>query len=209
MIVTPEVEAYLAKIAVKSDGVRAEMEAYGAERGFPLIGPLVGALLGLLARTSGAKRVFECGSGFGYSAHWFAEAVGPDGEVFLADGSKEDLERAREYLGRAGLDGRCRFLEGEAVALLEESYGTFDIILVDIDKEGYPDSLDVTAPKLRPGGLLITDNVLWSGKVADSKKRDKATKAIREYTKRLFAHTELTTVILTLRDAVAVSRKAQ
>jgi predicted O-methyltransferase YrrM len=207
MIVTEAVERYLSEIAPESEGVLSEMEAYGAERKFPLVGPLVGRMLGLLASSAGAERVFECGSGYGYSAWWFAEAVGPKGEVFLTDLSRENLDRAKDFLTRGGLAGRCRFLEGDAVKCLSESYGTYDVILVDIDKEGYPDSLSVTVPKLRPGGLLITDNVLWSGRVADESDRDEATEAIREYTRRLYAHPDLETVILPLRDGVAVSRK--
>jgi predicted O-methyltransferase YrrM len=183
------------------------MEAYGREQGFPLIGPLVGRLLWMLARTAGAKRVFECGSGYGYSAMWFADAVGPDGEVFLTDGSAENVERARDFLGRAGLADRCRFLEGEAVSLLGETEGPFDVILVDIDKEGYPGSLDVTVGKLRSGGLLVTDNVLWSGRVADEEPDSYATGAIQEHNRLLYAHPDLDTVILPLRDGVAVCRK--
>jgi predicted O-methyltransferase YrrM len=208
MIVTEAVDRYLEEIAPESDGVLREMEAYGAERKFPLIGPLVGRMLGLLARSVGAERVFECGSGFGYSAYWFAEAVGPKGEVFLTDLARDNLDRAKDYLERAGLAGRCRFLEGDAVRRLDESYGTYDVILVDIDKEGYPASLDVTVPRLRPGGLLITDNVLWSGRVADEGEQDETTEAIREYARRLYAHPDLETVVLPLRDGVSVSRKS-
>ena len=206
MIVAPEVEAWLGKVAPAREGVLAEMEAYGRERGFPLVGPLVGRVLHLLAATAKAKRVFECGSGYGYSAMWFADAVGPDGEVFLTDGDPELTARSREYLGRAGLEGRCRFLTGEAVDWLAKTPGTFDIVFVDIDKKGYPASLETTLPKLRPGGLLITDNVLWSGKVADAKKRDAETAAIRKYVRALYARPDLETTILPLRDGVAVTR---
>ena len=207
MIVSESVEEYLAGIAPKSEGVLAEMEAYGRERKFPFIGPLVGRLLWMLARTSGARRVFECGSGYGYSAMWFADAMGSDGEIFLTDGSAENVERARDFLGRAGLADRCRFLEGEAVSLLRETDGPFDIVLVDIDKEGYPGSLDVTVGKLRSGGLLVTDNVLWSGRVAEVEPQSDATRAIQEYNRRIYAHPELDTMILPLRDGVAVCRK--
>jgi len=207
MIVDEKVERYLAEVAPESEGVLAEMEAYGAERKFPLIGPLVGRALGLLARSIRAERIFECGSGFGYSAWWFAEAVGPTGEVFLTDLSQDNLDRAQEFLSRGGLDGRCRFLCGDTIKKLKTSYGTYDVILVDIDKEGYPDSLSVTVPKLRTGGLLITDNVLWSGRVADESETQESTEAIREYTRRLYANEALETVSLPLRDGVSVSRK--
>lgn len=207
MIVTPEVDEYLSALPPAAEGVLAEMEAYGRERKFPLVGPVVGRLLRLLAQTAGAKRVFECGSGYGYSAMWFAEAVGRDGEVFLTDNSPENVEKSREFLDRAGYEGRCHFLRGDAMALLADTYGTFDIVFVDIDKEGYPDSLDVTVPKLRPGGLLITDNVLWGGRVVDPEPDEDSTRAIRAYNEKLYDHPDLDTVIVPLRDGVSVSRK--
>ena len=207
MIVTGQVDAYLGKMTPQRTGVLAEMEAHGRERGFPFIGPEVGRLLRLLAQSVGAKRVFECGSGFGYSAMWFSQAVGPDGEVFLTDGDGDNLELARDYLGRAGFADRCRFLVGDALTQLDATPGPFDIVLVDIDKEGYPESLDPTVAKLRSAGLLITDNVLWGGRVADESEDDADTEAIREYNRGLYSHAELDTVILPLRDGVAVARK--
>jgi len=207
MIVTEAVEAYLDQMTPARTGVLAEMEAYGRERGFPFIGPHVGRVLRLLAQSVGAKRVFECGSGFGYSAVWFSEAVGADGEVFLTDGDPENMKLARDYLGRAGYAERCRFLVGDAVTHLRATDGPFDIVLVDIDKEGYPGSFEHTVEKLRPGGLLITDNVLWSGRVADEAEHESTTEAIREYNRMLYSHPGLDTVILPLRDGVAVARK--
>lgn len=207
-IVAGAVEDYLHEVTPGSDGVILEMEEYGRKRGFPYIGPLVGRTLRLLAKSVGAKRVFECGSGFGYSAAWLSEAVGSGGEIFLTDGDPENLKMAKEYLTQLGVVGRCRFLEGEAVGNLAETPGFFDLILVDIDKEGYPKSLSVTVPKLLPGGLLITDNVLWDGEVAQKDPERASTRAIQEYNRRLYAHPELETVILPLRDGISVSRKS-
>jgi predicted O-methyltransferase YrrM len=209
VIVVEKVQDYLDHICPPSPDVLAQMERYGHDRGFPLIGPLVGRLLAVLARSISARRVFECGSGFGYSAHWFAEAVGPEGEVFLTDGSEENLDLARSYLGRAGLSDRCRFLPGDAMAGLKATEGPFDVILVDIDKEGYPASLATTVPKLRPGGLLITDNLLWSGRVAEPDPDLESTRAIQEYNLAITAHPALETVILPLRDGVGISRKRE
>ena len=207
MIVMEKVEAYLEKLLPAAEGTRAKMEEHGRERGFPFIGPLVGPVLTLLARSIGARRVFECGSGFGYSALWFADAVGPKGEVTLTDWSAEDLALARGFLGEAGLAARCRFLEGDALDLLAAEKGPFDVILLDVDKEAYPASLALTVPRLRRGGLLVTDNLLWSGRVADGRARDAATRAVREYNRLLYAHPDLDTVILPLRDGVGVSRR--
>jgi predicted O-methyltransferase YrrM len=207
VIVAGKVEAYLESLRPRAEGVRAKMEAYGRKRDFPFIGPLVGPVLSLLSRSIGARRVFECGSGFGYSALFFAEAVGEGGEVVLTDRSEENLAKAREFLEEAGLAGRCRFLAGDALALLATEPGLFDAILVDIDKAAYPASLAVTVPRLRPGGLLLTDNLLWSGHVADGRFRDAATLAIREYNRLLHAHPDLESVILPLRDGLGVSRR--
>ncbi len=207
MIVTHEVVRYLERITPESTGVLGEMEEYGRERRFPLIGRQVGRFLSILARSIGARRVFECGSGYGYSAYWFARAVGAGGEVTLTDGSADNLAKAREFLGRAGFAERCLFREGDALSILAETEGPFDLILVDIDKESYPASLEVTVDKLRSGGLLVTDNVLWDGRVAEEAPEEESTRAIQEYTRRLYEHSHLETSILPLRDGVAISRK--
>lgn len=207
MIVTTEVETYLHATAPESEGVLAEMEAFCHERTFPLVGPLVGRLLHLLAATAKAKRIFECGSGYGYSAYWFAQAVGSDGEVFLTDGDPDRTAKSREFLGRAGLEGRCRFLTGDALELLGKTPGTFDLIFVDIDKQSYPAALDACLPRLRPGGLFVADNVLWSGRVADAANIEESTVAIREFNRELSSRGDLEAVILPLRDGVAVARK--
>ncbi len=207
MIVSGPVERYLESLLPAAEGVRAEMESYARRRSFPAIGPVVGPLLRLLTRAARARRVFECGSGFGYSALWFAEAVGPGGEVVLTDHSEQNLARAREFLDRAGLARRCRFLAGDALALLAAEKGPYDLIFVDIDKEEYPASLDLTVPRLSPGGLLVTDNLLRHGRVADGRCRDAAVRAVREYNRRLYAHPDLETVVLPFRDGVGVSRR--
>jgi len=207
MIVPPEIEAYLAAAAPPGEALQKEMEDYGAQRSFPYVGPLVGRLLHLLASLTGARRIFECGSGYGYSAFWLARAAGPAAEVFLTDLNPGNLDRARTYLGRGGLAERCRFLLGDALERLAETEGTFDLIFVDIDKQDYPASLEVTVPRLKPGGLLITDNLLWEGKVARAGAQDATTERIREYTRRLYAHPDLETTLLPLRDGVGVARK--
>ncbi len=207
MIDFEQVNEYLARVQPPSEGVTAEMEAYGLEIGFPFIGPLVGRLLAMLTRMIGARRVFECGSGYGYSALWFADAVGDRGEVWCTDTSTEHAAKAEEFLGRAGLWDRIRFRIGDANEILAETEGPFDVILVDIDKQDYPSTLERTVPKLRPGGLLITDNLLWDGDVLRETPNHEWTPAIREYTRLLFAHPALETVILPLRDGVGVSRR--
>lgn len=206
-IVHPEIESYLAALAGESPPVLAQMEKEAAERGFPIVGPLVGRLLSVLTRSVGATRVFELGSGFGYSALWLAEAVGVAGRVVMTETSKQNLAAARGYLDRAGLLDRVEMRQSEALAAIEADAGVWDLIFCDIDKEAYPAVPSLAVPRLRSGGLLIFDNVLWHGRVPDAG-LDEATDAVRELNTQLFAHPELTTSIIPIRDGVAVSRKA-
>jgi predicted O-methyltransferase YrrM len=206
-IVHPEIEAYLTALAGESPPVVAEMEQVAAERRFPIVGPLVGRLLALLSRSVGARRVFELGSGFGYSAAWFAEAVGGAGRVVMTETSEQNLRAARDFLGRAGLLDRVEMRHSEALAALAADRGNWDIIFCDIDKEAYPEVPALALPRLCSGGLLIFDNVLWHGRVPDAG-LDEATEAVRELNERLFAHPDLTTTIIPIRDGVAISRRA-
>ena len=146
--------------------VLLEMEAEGKERGFPIIGRLVGVTVELLARSVGAERVFELGSGFGYSAYWFSRAVGPSGEVHGTDGDPANEPKALDYLPRAGLAEPIRWHVGDAVTHLAAAPGEFDVVYNDIDKDGYPAAWMAARERIRVGGLYVCDNVLWSGRVA-------------------------------------------
>jgi predicted O-methyltransferase YrrM len=203
-IVSPDIERYLGVVSPASSGVLREMETLAEKRGFPIVGPLVGRLLHLLTRGIGARTVFECGSGFGYSAAWFARALPPGGRVVLTDGAAANCEAAREFLGRAGLLERVEIRQGEALEQLGRETGPFDVVFCDIDKRDYPRVHPLLGPRLRPGGLFLCDNMLWQGKVAGPD-RDPDTEGVRELTRRLYADPGLETVILPLRDGVAVS----
>ncbi|MCA1818677.1 MAG: O-methyltransferase [Thermoplasmatota archaeon] len=205
MIVHPAIEEYLHGIQPAPDAVLLEMEKVGIERGFPIIGPLVGRLCEQLARAISARTVFEMGSGFGYSTAWFARAVGAGGRVVHTDGDKAKSEEAKGWLARAKLAERVEFQVGDAVALIEKAKGPFDVVFVDIDKEQYPDAFLAAKDKVRVGGLIITDNVLWQGKVANRKAKDKATRGAREYTQLAMEEPGFLTTVLPLRDGVAVS----
>lgn len=137
-----------------------EDERSGRERRFPIIGPAVGRFCEILARSIGAKRVFEMGSGFGYSTWWFSRAVGPDGRITHTDGSQALSDEARDWLGKAGVADRVRFLVGDARAAPRRGRRPVDATFCDIDKDGYPDALELARPRLRPGGRPITDNTL-------------------------------------------------
>jgi predicted O-methyltransferase YrrM len=203
-IVDPRIERYLEELTPARDPVVAEMETLAAGRRFPIVGPLVGRLLFQLARAIGARAVFECGSGFGYSAWWFARAVGEGGRVVLTEGSIENCERARDYLSRAGLSGRVEIRQGDGLEILAAAAGPFDLIFCDIDKHQYPRVHPLLGARLRRGGLFVCDNLLWSGRVAGPE-RDPDTEGIRELTRLLYADPDLLTTILPLRDGVGIS----
>jgi len=189
--------------------VLLEMEAEGAERDFPIIGRLVGVAVELLARSVGAGRVFELGSGFGYSAYWFARAVGTGGEVHATDGDPANEPKALDYLSRAGLADPIRWHVGDAVENLGAVEGEFDVVYNDIDKEGYPDAWRAARERIRVGGLYLCDNVLWSGAVADptgDHGRDaETTNAILEHNLMIAEDERFASSIVPTRDGVFVA----
>lgn len=187
-IVDPRVEDYMRSLLGRFDEpVLLEMEAEGEERGFPIIGRLVGVTVELLARSVGAKRVFELGSGFGYSAYWFSRAVGPGGEVHCTDGDPANRPKALGYLSRAGLGEPIRWHVGDAVTNLGGVEGEFDVVYCDIDKDGYPDAWVAARERIRVGGMYVCDNVLWSGRVATEDIEDPRP----AYTAAILQHNEL------------------
>lgn len=166
-IVHPEVEAYVAGLleAAHADPVLEEMEAWAEAEGYPIVGRAVGSLLELQARSVGARRVIELGSGFGYSAYWFARAVGPGGEVVCTEEMGELIGDAEGYLSRAGLWDRVTYHQRDGLAVLSEAEGTFDVVYVDTHKFQYPDAWRQARSRIRVGGLYLCDNVLWRGMV--------------------------------------------
>jgi caffeoyl-CoA O-methyltransferase len=206
-LVPPELDRYVRELIPARPEVLAEMEAYAAQHDVPIVGPAVGTLLELLAGSIGADRIFEMGSAIGYSTAFFARAVGRGGQVVYTDGSPANAERARGYLERLELSDRVAIKVGDAVSSLEATKGYFDVIFIDVDKEGYPAALKAAAPRVRRGGYLLADNVLWSGKVVDPAVSDAATEGIRTFNRTLFALQEFRSVIVPLRDGVAIARR--
>ena len=186
-----------------------KMEKYAEEKGFPIIGPACGYYCYQLARMIGAKSVFELGSGYGYSTAWFAKAVRENGGgVVHHTVWEEDLsKRAADHLSALGSADVVRFHVSEAVEALRKTEGPFDIIFNDIDKEGYPDSLPVMKEKLRPGGVLIIDNMIWSGRVWDDNDRDKSTEAIRRFTRDITTDSDWIVSLAPMRDGMIVAYK--
>ena len=201
------IDDYLYSMLPKRDPVLAEMEDYATEHKIPIVGPAVARVLQQLALMINARTVLELGSAIGYSTIWWAQAVGDKGRVIYTDGDNRNAERARGYFARAGVSGRITLHTGDALEFLSEQKQEFDIIFNDVDKEDYPRVLRLVAPRLRKGGLFITDNVLWSGRVAEKNPKEATTKAILEFNRKLYDAPEFYTTILPLRDGVAVALK--
>jgi len=200
------VDDYLYSMLPKRDEVLAEMENYATENEIPIVGPAVARVLQQLAMMIKARKIFELGSAIGYSTIWWARAVGEGGTVIYTDGDSGNAERARGYFARAGVSGQIAVRTGDALEILSEEKQEFDVIFNDVDKEDYPRVLRLIAPRLRKGGLFITDNVLWSGRVAE-KNPDAQTKAILEFNRKLYDSTEFYTTLLPIRDGLGVALK--
>jgi predicted O-methyltransferase YrrM len=159
-----------------------------------------------LVQLIGAKRIFELGSAIGYSTLWIAGAAGPGAEVYYTDGDPANAKRAEEYFHRAKVADRIHVQTGDALDLLRRAPGKFDLIFNDVDKEQYPDVFHLAVPRVRSGGLFITDNTLWSGRVV-KKTAEATTRAIQKFNKLAYASDELFPVLVPLRDGVLVCRK--
>ncbi|MYE87558.1 O-methyltransferase [Candidatus Poribacteria bacterium] len=220
-VLHPSINEYLLNIIPERDEVLTEMEAYARENRFPIVGPLVGRVLHQLVLLTNPTRIFEMGSGFGYSAYWMAKALRqPEARIICTEGSPENADRAAGYLARGGILDRIDYRVGNALELIDETEGEFDIIYNDIDKDGYPEAFRKAIPRLRSGGLFITDNMLWLGRVvtydtdADVQGLDedeqwvhKTTVGVKELTRLLYSSPDVFTTILPLRDGVSVAIK--
>lgn len=213
-IVPDAVERYLAGLNRAGDAIIRDIAREGSVQNLPLIDAEVGALLHVLARAIAATRVLEIGTAIGYSGIWLARALPPGGMLLTMEKDPERAGTARANFERAGLADRAGVIVGDAQVTIAKVSGPFDLIFQDGSKPLYVALLDALVGLLRPGGLLVTDNVLWDGKVvpgfagtrADT---DADTRAIAEYNERLNAHPSLVTSTVPLRDGVAISVKVQ
>ena len=220
-ILNPSLDDYLLDIIPERDEVLTEMEAHARTNRFPIVGPLVGRVLHQLVLLTNPTRIFEMGSGFGYSAYWMAKALQkPEASIICTDGSQENADRAAEYLARGGIADRIDYRVGNALEIIDETEGEFDIIYNDIDKDGYPEAFRKAIPRLRSGGLFITDNMIWGGRVITQEpgeapeglnEQEKwfhdATIGVREVTRLLYSSPEVFSTIIPLRDGVSVALK--
>lgn len=205
-IVNPKLDEYLHRISPTVHGILKEMETQARMTDFPIVGPLVGRVLFQYARLLNAKRVLELGSGYGYSAFWWAVATSEDARIICTEGSTENIAVAEQYFTRAGLWHKMVYYRGDAVQLVDQIPGEFDIIFMDIDKHQYPAGFQKAFPRLRNGGLFITDNVLWSGRVVNGE-GDRATQGVLQYNELIYNTPNAFSSILPLRDGVAVTLK--
>ncbi len=201
------VDDYLYSMLPKRDDVLVEMEDYASSHDVPIVGPAVARVLQQLALMINAKTVFELGSAIGYSTIWWAQAVGEKGKVVYTDGDPRNAERARKYFDRAGVAKQIEVHTGDALEYLSEQKQQYDVIFNDVDKEDYPRVLRLVSPRLREGGLFITDNVLWSGRVVEKNPKDARTKAILEFNRLLYSSPDFYTTILPIRDGLTVGMK--
>ena len=209
--VNPVIEDYMRSLLDHSDHpVLIEMEMLAQKNNFPIVGSLVGFFLETMAKMINAQRVFEFGSGFGYSAYWFAKAVGSAGQVICSEADLLNKVKAEQYLGAANLWDRIDFKAGMAQDIFTRTDGLFDICYNDVDKGDYPEIWLMAKDRIRPGGLYIADNVLWRGRVAMENYSDMFpgwTEAIREHNQLIFNDPGFDTFINPTRDGVIVARR--
>jgi predicted O-methyltransferase YrrM len=205
-IVPGKIEDYLQAITPQRHEVLQEMEALAAKRNFPIIGPLVGRILYQYARLRKPGRILELGSGYGYSAFWWALATPDETRIYCTEGSQNNIRAGMDFLGRAGFANRVEYHAGDALDSMDRIPGEFDIVFMDIDKHQYPDGFRKAYPRLREGGLFITDNALWSGRIVEGDTSE-ATLGVLEYNRLIYNTPGAFSTILPVRDGVAITVK--
>ncbi len=198
------IHSYLEKSSPESPPILREMEAHAAEQKFPIVGPLVGRFLQQAATMVKARKILELGSGFGYSAYWFSLSARGRGHITMTDLDRLNKRRAFDYFKRAGLQSTFDFRTGDAIKIADKLEGPFDLVFNDIDKHDYPRTIDLAAGLLRKGGLFITDNVVWSGRVCD-RTPDATTNRIIEFTEQLYRDSRFFTTVIPLRDGLSLA----
>jgi predicted O-methyltransferase YrrM len=202
-----QINDYLEKLVPERPAEMQAMEAYAEKTNFPIIGPVCGYLCYQIARMIGARSVFELGSGYGYSTAWFARAVMENGcgRVYHVVWDAELSKRARVHLDKLGYTDMIEYHVAEAIETLTHTVGPFDLIFNDIDKECYPESLPMIREKLRPGGVLIVDNMLWHGQVFDRNEQDSVTEGVRELTRLITTDPDWVSSVIPIRDGMLVA----
>ncbi len=201
----PGIHEYLNAQLDPHDAILDEMEAYAREQKFPIVGRQMGRLMALLARAAKVKTIFEMGSGYGYSALWFARALPEKGRIICTDSDPENVDRAQEYLDRADVIHKVQLRAGDAIEILAGSPGPYDLIFIDIDKKDYPRALDLALGKTRPGSLILADNVILDGRILDAQNHKPDAEGMREFTRVILSDERLASTLIPLRDGLSVS----
>jgi len=207
-IVYDEIDSYIDDLANRGDAALMAVEKQGVKEGWPIVGAAEGSLLHILARSVRAKRILELGTAIGYSGTWLARALADRGELTTVEHDPKTAALAQKNFEKTGVTSKVRILVGAADQILRDLKGPFDFIFNDIDKAGYPAVLEPCIERLRIGGLLVTDNVLWNGDVA-RKVRSAETTAIRTYNERLAKDPRMIATIVPLRDGVSIASKVR
>lgn len=210
------IQEYQNSLLPARDAVFLEMERYARENDFPIIELAVGQFCYQIANLIDAKYIFEMGSGYGYSTAWFARAlkeryeIVPDtpGIVYHVVWDEVLSDMAQDYLQRLGYEGHVEYQIGEAVKALEEfEEESLDLILCDIDKETYPEALPIIKEKLRPGGVLLIDNMLWYGRIFDKNNTSASTEGVRKFTRLITTDPDWIVSLIPVGDGVILATK--
>ena len=197
---------YLDQLLTQSDPVLAEMEAYAAEHRVPIADREVARFLEITARAIGARKVLEIGMAIGYSVVHLAHGVGAQGTIVTIEPNEEMIRAASEFLKRAGVLDRVEIERGKALEVMPTLEETFDLLFIDAVKEEYSQYLDLGLPRLRTGGVVIVDNLLWGGRVAGDD-TESSTVALREFNRYFLNHPQLLAEVLSVGDGLGYAVK--
>lgn len=205
----PAVQEYLIDLVPSREPEMQKMEKYAARTGFPIIGPAAGYVCFQIARMINAKSIFEMGSGYGYSTAWFARAVRENGGglVHHVVWDEKLSQMAMKHLSILGFGDFIQYHVAEAIETLRNMPGPFDLIFNDIEKQDYPKSLLLIKEKLRSGGVLIIDNILWSGRIFNKRDQSTATEGVREFTRLIINDSDWIVSLIPVRDGMIVAYK--
>ena len=205
-IIQPDQAEYLEQLLTQNDPLLAEMEAYAAEHRVPIADREVARFIEITARITGARRALEIGMAIGYSVVHLARGMGEQGRVVTIDPSEEMINAATGYLRRAGLLDRVEIKRGKALEVMPNLDETFDLLFIDALKEEYSQYLELGLPRLRTGGVVIVDNLLWGGRVA-SGDTESSTVALREFNPYFINHPHLLAEVLPVGDGLGYAVK--
>ena len=222
-VVSDEIARFVRAAGPDPDETLREMDEYAEREGFPHVGPEVGGFLRFVARVSGAERIFEFGSGYGYSAYWFADALPDDGEIVLTEVDEDELELAREYMAEGGYDDIARYELGDALETIERYDGPFDAVLIDHQKHRYPEAFEAVREKVPVGGVVVADNAITAGSIefekllavvegeetVETSDANEHTRGIVDYLERVRDDPAFETIVLPLGEGIAVSYRVE